>query len=39
MMLLLEEIYTNSIVVMKLEKDMNEDFKSKIYMHFFLFAK
>lgn len=38
MMLLLEEIHTNSIVVMKLEKDMNEEFKSKIYMHFFLFA-
>jgi len=39
MLLVLEEIYENPILLLKIEKDLNLEFKSKIYMHFFFFAK
>jgi len=36
--LLVEEVFDNTILLLKLERDLNADFKSRIYMHFFFYA-
>lgn len=38
MYLLLEEIYNSPIIMMKMEKDLNSDFKNRLYMYFMMYA-
>ena len=39
MYLLLEEIYNSPIIMMKMEKDLNSDFKNRLYMYFMIYAR
>jgi len=36
--LFLEEIYDNSFILQKVEDDLDQEMRNKIYMHFFLFS-